>query len=140
MTSTRAALAAVRPDGEVVASTLGQRAVDSVTGFSSAPLRLATWFGLGGGLVAVGLLVYALLAKVLGHAVAGWTSTVVIVAAVGALQLLSLGILGEYVGRIYVTLQRRPTYYVAHDSLRDTDDRERDQGEGQDQDQPRQRT
>lgn len=121
-------------------STMVRLSVDSVTGFSSAPLRLATWFGLGGGLVAVGLLVYALLAKVLGHAVAGWTSTVVIVAAVGALQLLSLGILGEYVGRIYVTLQRRPTYYVAHDSLRDTDDRERDQGEGQDQDQPRQRT
>lgn len=114
--------------------------LDSVTGFSSAPLRLATWFGLGGFLLAVGLLVYALVAKIVGHTVAGWTSTVVVVAAVGAVQLLCLGILGEYVGRIYSTLQRRPTYYVAHDSLRDTDDRERDQGEGQDQDQPRQRT
>lgn len=97
--------------------------IDSVTGFSSAPLRLATWFGLGGFVLAVLLLAYALVAKVLGHTVAGWTSTVVIVAAFGALQLLCLGILGEYVGRIYAMLQRRPTYYVAYDSL--TDDRQR---------------
>ncbi|MFK5634859.1 MULTISPECIES: glycosyltransferase family 2 protein [unclassified Ornithinimicrobium] len=110
--------------------------VDSITGFSSAPLRLATWFGLGGGLVAVALLVYALLAKVLGHTVAGWTSTVVIVAAVGALQLLSLGILGEYVGRIYVALQRRPSYYVAHDSLHDPDS----PTQGRSQGRPGQRT
>ena len=46
--------------------------------------------------------------------------TVVIVAGFSALQLLCLGIMGEYVGRIYATLQRRPTYYVAHDSLSDT--------------------
>ncbi|RIK12017.1 MAG: glycosyltransferase [Acidobacteria bacterium] len=93
--------------------------VDSVTGFSLAPLRLATWFGLGGFVLALGLLGYALVAKATGQTIAGWTSTVVIVAAFGALQLLSLGIMGEYVGRIYSTLQRRPTYYVAHDSLRD---------------------
>ncbi len=91
--------------------------VDSLTGFSLTPLRLATWFGLGGFLAAVGLLLYALIAKLTGLTVAGWTSTVVIVAAVGALQLLCLGIMGEYVGRIYTTLQRRPTYYVAYDSL-----------------------
>lgn len=91
--------------------------VDSLTGFSLTPLRLATWFGLGGFLAAVGLLLYALIAKLTGLTVAGWTSTVVIVAAVGAVQLLCLGIMGEYVGRIYTTLQRRPTYYVAYDSL-----------------------
>lgn len=93
--------------------------LDSITGFSSAPLRLATWFGLVGFLVAVALLAYALVARALGHTVAGWTSTVVIVAAFGALQLLCLGIMGEYVGRIYAALQRRPTYYVAYDSFRD---------------------
>ncbi|WP_114906092.1 glycosyltransferase family 2 protein [Ornithinimicrobium murale] len=91
--------------------------VDSLTGFSLTPLRLATWFGLGGFLAAIGLLLYALIAKLTGLTVAGWTSTVVIVAAVGAVQLLCLGIMGEYVGRIYTTLQRRPTYYVAYDSL-----------------------
>lgn len=91
--------------------------LDAMTGFSSAPLRLATWFSLGGFVVALALLGYALAAKISGHTIAGWTSTVVIVAAFGAVQLLCLGILGEYVGRIYASLQRRPTYYVAHDSL-----------------------
>lgn len=91
--------------------------LDSLTGFSTAPLRLATWFGLGGFVVAMALLAYALVAEAMGLTVAGWTSTVVVVAGAGAVQLLCLGIMGEYVGRIYSTLQRRPTYYVAYDSL-----------------------
>jgi polyisoprenyl-phosphate glycosyltransferase len=93
--------------------------VDSVTGFSTAPLRLATWFGLLGGLAAVLLLVYAVVARLAGHTVAGWTSTVVTVAGVGAVQLLCLGVLGEYVGRMYSQMQGRPLYYVAYDSLDD---------------------
>ncbi|HET6967109.1 MAG TPA: glycosyltransferase, partial [Ornithinibacter sp.] len=64
----------------------------------------------------------------LGNTLPGWTSTVVVVAAVGAVQLLALGILGEYVGRTYTALQARPAYFVAHDSLeapgRDTPGRE----------------
>jgi hypothetical protein len=52
-----------------------------------------------------------------GHTLPGWTSTVVAVAGVGAVQLLCLGILGEYVGRMYAHLQARPTYFVAYDSL-----------------------
>ncbi len=90
--------------------------VDGVTGFSTAPLRFATWLGLLGGVAALLVLVYALVAMLLGNTLPGWTSTVVIVAAVGAVQLLALGILGEYVGRTYTALQGRPTYFVAHDS------------------------
>lgn len=93
--------------------------VDAVTGFSIAPLRFATWLGLLGGLVALGVLVYAVIAQLLGRTLPGWTSVVVAVSAVGAVQLLALGILGEYVGRIYAALQARPTYFVAHDSLVD---------------------
>jgi polyisoprenyl-phosphate glycosyltransferase len=93
--------------------------LDSVTGFSTAPLRLATWFGLLGGVAAVLLLVYAVVARLAGHTVAGWTSTVVTVAGVGAVQLLCLGVLGEYVGRMYSQMQGRPLYYVAYDSLDD---------------------
>jgi len=94
--------------------------VDSLTGFSIAPLRFATWLGLLGGLAALGVLVYAVIAMLLGNTLPGWTSTVVIVAAVGAVQLLALGILGEYVGRMYAVLQGRPSYYVAYDSLVDS--------------------
>jgi dolichol-phosphate mannosyltransferase len=91
--------------------------VDSLTGFSTAPLRLATWFGIGGGIAALGLLVYALIAQLSGRTVAGWTSTVVAVAAVGAVQLLCVGLLGEYIGRMYTMMQGRPSYFVAYDSL-----------------------
>jgi len=94
--------------------------VDSLTGFSIAPLRLATWFGLGGALVTAILLAFAVIAFLSGKTVPGWTSTFVTVASVGAVQLLCLGLLGEYVGRLYTQLQGRPTYYIAYDS--DDDD------------------
>ncbi len=97
--------------------TMLKLSVDSVTGFSMAPLRLATVLGLGGGLLALLLAVYALVAGASGHTVAGWTSTVLIVSAVGAAQLLCLGLLGEYIGRMYTQMQGRPTYFIAYDSL-----------------------
>ncbi|WP_265445830.1 glycosyltransferase family 2 protein [Flexivirga meconopsidis] len=90
--------------------------LDSVTGFSHTPLRLATWFSLGGFVVAVGVMVYVLVGKLTGNTVSGWASTVVTVAGFSALQLLCLGILGEYVGRTYSAMQQRPAYYVAYDS------------------------
>jgi dolichol-phosphate mannosyltransferase len=91
--------------------------VDSLTGFSTAPLRMATWFGLGGAIATAVLLAFALLAWVTGRTVPGWTSTFVAVAAVGALQLFCIGMLGEYVGRLYTQLQGRPSYSIASDSL-----------------------
>ncbi|MGL4746030.1 MAG: glycosyltransferase, partial [Dermatophilaceae bacterium] len=91
--------------------------IDSVTGFSVAPLRFATWLGLVGGFAAFGVLVFAVVAMLLGNTLPGWTSTVVIVSGTSAVQLLALGILGEYVGRTYAAMQARPAYFVAHDSL-----------------------
>jgi glycosyltransferase involved in cell wall biosynthesis len=91
--------------------------VDSVTAFSLAPLRFATYLGLLGGVFALGLLLFALYARAAGEVVAGWTSTVVIVAGMGAVQLLALGVLGEYVGRLYAAAQARPAYHLAYDSL-----------------------
>ncbi|WP_240322747.1 glycosyltransferase family 2 protein [Austwickia chelonae] len=110
----RAAGTSKYPLGKMLALT-----VDSLTGHSMAPLRLATWCGLLGGVAALGVLVYALVARALGHVIAGWTSTVVAVSAVGAVQLLCLGVLGEYVGRMYTMLQGRPTYYISYDSQED---------------------
>jgi polyisoprenyl-phosphate glycosyltransferase len=90
--------------------------VDSLTGFTIAPLRLATWFGLGGAAATALLLAFALVAWISGETVPGWASTVVAVSAVGTVQLLCLGMLGEYVGRLYTQVQGRPSYYVAYDS------------------------
>ncbi|MBB2894263.1 glycosyltransferase family 2 protein [Flexivirga oryzae] len=90
--------------------------LDSVTGFSQAPLRFATWFSLLGFVVAALVLVYVVWSKLAGGTTSGWASTVVILAVFSALQLLCLGILGEYVGRTYAALQQRPSYYIAYDS------------------------
>lgn len=91
--------------------------LDSLTGFSTAPLRLATFAGFGGAVLAVLLVLYTLISRSQGHTVAGWTSTVAIVAGVGAVQLVCVGILGEYIGRMYGHMQGRPTYFIAYDSM-----------------------
>jgi polyisoprenyl-phosphate glycosyltransferase len=90
--------------------------LDAITGFSVAPLRLATWFGLLGGLLAALLTAYAVIVYLVGSTVPGWTSTFVAVMGVGSVQLLCVGILGEYVGRMYTQAQGRPTYFIAWDS------------------------
>ncbi|HET8661897.1 MAG TPA: glycosyltransferase family 2 protein [Micromonosporaceae bacterium] len=91
-------------------------ATDSVTSFSAAPLRLATWLGVGGVVLCGVLVVVAVLAYLAGSTVSGWASVYVAVLFLGAVQLLCLGLLGEYVARIYVAVQGRPGYFVATDS------------------------
>ena len=122
---------AVRAAGEskYPLGTMIRLSLDGLTGFSLAPLRFATWLGLLGGIAALGVLVYALVQMLLGNTLPGWTSTVVVVAAVGAVQLLALGILGEHVGRTYTALQARPAYFIAHDSLDADAEAERPSGE-----------
>jgi dolichol-phosphate mannosyltransferase len=97
-------------------SKMTRLALDGVTSFSSAPLRLATWLGLGGVVVCFALVAYVTLSVTTGTVVPGWASTLLIVATLGAVQLLSLGILGEYVGRIFDANQHRPAYLVDYDS------------------------
>lgn len=91
-------------------------AADSVTSFSAAPLRFATWLGLAGVVVCGVLVVVAVVAFFLGATVSGWPSLYVAVLFLGAVQLLCLGLLGEYVARIYTAVQARPAYFVAEDT------------------------
>ncbi|MFD0525893.1 glycosyltransferase family 2 protein [Paractinoplanes durhamensis] len=91
-------------------------ALDSFTGFSAAPLRVATWLGCAGIVLCMMLAAAGLAAHLWGTVVPGWTSILVAIVFLGALQLLCLGLLGEYVARIFTTLQGRPDYVVAADS------------------------
>lgn len=91
-------------------------ATDSITSFSSAPLRVATWLGLIGVIVSGILAVIAVIAFLLDETVRGWPSLFIAVLFLGAVQLLFLGLLGEYVARIYTSVQARPAYYIASDS------------------------
>jgi polyisoprenyl-phosphate glycosyltransferase len=91
--------------------------LDSITSVSTAPLRVATYVGLLGGLIGIVVGSATVIAHSAGQTLPGWTSTVAIVSAFSTMQLLCLGILGEYLGRAYAFLQNRPTYVVAYDSL-----------------------
>lgn len=88
-------------------------AVDGITSFSILPLRFATYLGIVVSIGSVGVAVYALIAKfVLFTTVPGWTAQTVLVSLLAAAQLLMIGILGEYIGRIYEEVKRRPLYVV----------------------------
>ena len=87
-------------------------AVDGITSFSTVPLRMATWLGLLAGLVAMGGVGWALYSKFFGGVVRGWTTIMILVGLGSSAQLLMTGILGEYVGRIYEEVKRRPLYVV----------------------------
>jgi polyisoprenyl-phosphate glycosyltransferase len=94
--------------------------LDSVTSFSAAPLRIATWLGLLAFVLCLILIVSGLAAWGLGAVVPGWTSLYIAVLLLGGIQLICLGLLGEYIGRIYAATQNRPQFLVGMD----TDDEE----------------
>jgi dolichol-phosphate mannosyltransferase len=88
-------------------------AIDGITSFSILPLRFATYLGMLISSLAVLYALYAIVAHFAFHAtVEGWTTVVVLVALLSAVQLLMIGILGEYVGRIYEQVKSRPLYVV----------------------------
>lgn len=89
---------------------------DSITSFSAAPLRLATAIGAFSLVVCLGFLIWALVVHAVGSTLPGWTSLIITILFFGAVQLFCLGMLGEYVARIYTAVQARPTYGIARDT------------------------
>ncbi len=88
-------------------------ALDGLTSFSRAPLRLATWMGFLVSGVALAAIVYALVLRLFtNNWVTGWTALFIAVLFIGGAQLLSLGVIGEYIGRIYGESKRRPLYLI----------------------------
>jgi dolichol-phosphate mannosyltransferase len=88
-------------------------AFDAVTGFSTAPLRFASHVGLALTAASLLLLVYIAIGFFTGSAVQGWTSTMLVVVLLGAVQMFVLGMIGEYLGRLYVESKLRPLNLVA---------------------------
>ena len=87
-------------------------AIDGITSFSVKPLRLITTVGLVIFVVSLLMLLYTLISWIGGHAVLGWTSTLASIWMIGGIQLLSLGVIGEYVGKIYNETKRRPRFII----------------------------
>jgi polyisoprenyl-phosphate glycosyltransferase len=87
-------------------------AFDALTGFSSAPLKLASHAGLALSLGSVLLVLYILAGWLSGRTVPGWTSLMLVVVVLGAVQMFALALMGEYIGRLYNQAKRRPLYIV----------------------------
>ena len=87
-------------------------ALDGVTSFSSKPLRIAAYSGIIVSLVGLFYALYAIIQHFRGDTIQGWTSLLITVLVLGGVQLLSLGIIGEYISRIFNESKSRPLYFI----------------------------
>jgi polyisoprenyl-phosphate glycosyltransferase len=83
-----------------------------ITSFSSKPLRISFYFGLIIFFLGLGYAIYAIIAHFLGKTVSGWTSIMVSVLIIGGVQLLSIGIIGEYIAKIFHESKARPMFFI----------------------------
>lgn len=95
-------------------------AIDGIINFSQVPLSIASWFGLGMTAVAFLMTVFVFVRKLLfGDPVAGWASMVCIIVFIGGIQLFCLGIMGQYIAKIYMEAKKRPHYILAETNIED---------------------
>ena len=88
-------------------------AFDGITSLSVKPIRMITGLGIGISFVAFLLILYALISYFSGDVVSGWASSLIATCFLGGIQLIALGVIGEYVGKIYLETKARPRYIVA---------------------------
>jgi glycosyltransferase involved in cell wall biosynthesis len=87
-------------------------ALDGITSFSVTPLRIISSLGLAVSAVSVIALIYALISKLTGNAQAGWSTIIGSIWLIGGINMLCLGICGEYIGKIYKEVKARPHYFI----------------------------
>ena len=92
-------------------------ATDGISGFSNWPLKVATMLGFAVSGIAFILIIYSLYQKFFGYTEVGWTSLHISVLFLGGVQLLGIGILGEYLGRVSENVKNRPTYIVKNSNI-----------------------
>jgi len=86
---------------------------DTFIGFSTLPVRLITWIGLSTFLLAVLISMYVLIVRLAGGGVPGWASTILVTTFFASIQFFLLGMIGEYLYRIYAEVVRRPLFFVS---------------------------
>lgn len=85
-------------------------AIDGITSFTIAPIHLILWLGIILTVVSIALIVYTIVEKIIGHVVAGWSSIMISIWLIGGIQLISISIIGEYIGKVFTEVKHRPRY------------------------------
>lgn len=89
-------------------------ALSGYVGFSSFPLRIAAWLGLSSSLAGFAVTIWVIFSRIfLPHVPQGWASTIAVILFVGGVQLVMLGVIGEYLGRVYDEVRQRPLYVIS---------------------------
>ena len=88
-------------------------AFDGITSLSIKPLRLFTTIGLLTSLISFAFIIYTIVSYFIGNTVAGWASMTSIICFIGGIQLIGIGVLGEYIGKTYLEVKRRPRFIIS---------------------------
>ena len=99
--------------GHYSISKLFTLAFDGVTSLSVKPIKIITWFGFIVALISFVLLIYTLISHFFGSAPQGWASTSCIICFLSGIQMMSIGVIGEYIGKIYLETKQRPRYIIS---------------------------
>ena len=96
-------------------------AVDGITSLSVKPLRIITVLGMMVSIISFLGAIWVVISKMIGTTVAGWASMTCTICFLGGMQLICLGVLGEYIGKIYLEVKRRPRYIISERTNIDED-------------------
>ncbi len=95
-------------------------AVDGITSFSQAPLNIASWFGILMTFCSFMVMLFIIIRKLIfGDPVAGWASMMCVISFIGGVQLFCLGIIGQYIAKIYMEVKGRPHYIISESNKED---------------------
>ena len=94
-------------------------AFNGITSLSVKPITLITTAGIGFSLIGLIRMIWAVVRAILGQTVAGWASTICIICLLGGIQLISLGVIGQYIGKTYMETKRRPRYIISERTWED---------------------
>lgn len=97
-------------------------AFDGITSLSVKPLQMITMFGCFVALLSFIGVIWAIVSSFIGNTVAGWASMTCIICFVSGIQLISLGVIGNYIGKIYMEVKHRPRYIISERTWEEQDD------------------
>lgn len=92
-------------------------ALDGITSFSIAPIHLILYLGVLTVLISMGCMIYTLVEKIMGHVTTGWSSLMISIWFLGGIQLISISVIGEYIGKIFAEVKRRPRFNIEEETF-----------------------